>query len=34
VSFMQGFAGSVGNTPLIKLRGVSEETGCDILGKA
>ncbi|HXA93814.1 MAG TPA: pyridoxal-phosphate dependent enzyme, partial [Steroidobacteraceae bacterium] len=30
----QGFVGSVGNTPLIRLRGVSEETGCDILGKA
>ena len=30
----QGFAGSVGNTPLIRLRGVSEETGCEILGKA
>jgi cysteine synthase len=29
-----GFAGSVGNTPLIRLRAVSEETGCDILGKA
>jgi cysteine synthase A len=24
----------VGNTPLIRLRGVSEETGCEILGKA
>ena len=29
-----GFAGTVGNTPLIRLRGVSEETGCEILGKA
>src|SRR5947208_17070734 len=29
-----GFVGSVGNTPLIKLRGASEETGCTILGKA
>jgi cysteine synthase A len=29
-----GFAGSVGNTPLIRLRGLSEETGCEILGKA
>ncbi|RYY16788.1 MAG: cysteine synthase A [Alphaproteobacteria bacterium] len=27
-------AGSIGNTPLIKLRRVSEETGCTILGKA
>src|ERR1700733_16276440 len=29
-----GFAGTVGNTPLIRLKGVSEETGCEILGKA
>ncbi|HEY1899626.1 MAG TPA: cysteine synthase A [Steroidobacteraceae bacterium] len=29
-----GFAGTVGNTPLIRLRGVSDETGCDILAKA
>ncbi len=29
-----GFAGTVGHTPLIRLRGVSEETGCEILGKA
>src|SRR5580704_5688760 len=29
-----GFAGSVGNTPLLRLRGVSEESGCEILGKA
>ncbi|MCH7551744.1 MAG: cysteine synthase A, partial [Proteobacteria bacterium] len=29
-----GFAETVGNTPLIRLRKVSEETGCDILGKA
>src|SRR3954453_21114865 len=30
----EGFIGSVGNTPLIKLRRASEETGCTILGKA
>lgn len=30
----EGFVGSVGNTPLIRLRRVSEETGCDVLGKA
>src|SRR5437763_17034331 len=30
----EGFIGSVGNTPLIKLRRASEETGCEILGKA
>src|SRR5580693_5288952 len=29
-----GFLGAVGNTPLIKLRRASEETGCTILGKA
>jgi cysteine synthase A len=29
-----GFVDSVGNTPLIKLRRASEETGCTILGKA
>ena len=28
------FAEAVGNTPLIRLRRASEETGCDILGKA
>ena len=27
-------ADAVGNTPLIKLRRISEETGCDIYGKA
>ncbi|MDF1736010.1 MAG: cysteine synthase A [Minwuia sp.] len=30
----QGFVGSVGNTPLIRLNKASEETGCEILGKA
>ena len=29
-----GFFGAVGNTPLIRLSGVSEQTGCEILGKA
>lgn len=29
-----GFVGSVGNTPLIRLRGPSALTGCEILGKA
>ena len=27
-------AKAIGNTPLIRLRGASEETGCEILGKA
>jgi cysteine synthase len=30
----EGFVGTVGNTPLIKLRRASEITGCTILGKA
>jgi cysteine synthase len=30
----QGFVGSIGNTPLIRLNSFSEETGCEILGKA
>ena len=29
-----GFLGSIGNTPLIRLGRASEETGCEILGKA
>jgi len=29
-----GFVGTVGNTPLIRLNKFSEETGCEILGKA
>jgi cysteine synthase A len=29
-----GFVGTVGNTPLLKLKRASEETGCTILGKA
>jgi len=34
VSAAQGFIGAIGSTPLIRLKGVSEETGCEILGKA
>ncbi|MEB3342117.1 cysteine synthase A [Okeania sp.] len=30
----QGFVGTIGNTPLIRLNSFSEETGCEILGKA
>lgn len=30
----QGFIETVGNTPLIRLNSFSEETGCEILGKA
>ncbi|MEE8505323.1 MAG: cysteine synthase A [Kiloniellales bacterium] len=29
-----GFVGTIGNTPLIRLKRLSEETGCEILGKA
>ena len=32
MSITDGFSGSVGNTPLIRLRGVSDETGCESLG--
>jgi cysteine synthase A len=34
VEVRDGFIGSVGNTPLIRLRKASEQTGCEILGKA
>ncbi len=30
----EGFVGTIGNTPLIRLRRLSERTGCEILGKA
>ena len=30
----QGFVATIGNTPLIKLNSFSEETKCEILGKA
>lgn len=30
----EGFIDTIGNTPLIRLKGPSEETGCTILGKA
>ncbi|KAI4157118.1 MAG: hypothetical protein L6R39_000781 [Caloplaca ligustica] len=31
---VNGLVGAIGNTPLIKLKRLSEETGCEILGKA
>jgi cysteine synthase A len=31
---LNSFVGAIGNTPLIRLAGLSEETGCAILGKA
>lgn len=30
----KGFTGAIGNTPLIRLNHLSEETGCEVLGKA
>lgn len=30
----RGFVGAIGNTPLIRLNSFSDETGCEILGKA
>jgi cysteine synthase len=34
MSVRNGFVETIGNTPLIRLRRASEETGCTILGKA
>ena len=34
MTIRQGFLDSIGNTPLIRLERASEETGCEILGKA
>src|SRR4030088_1288065 len=34
MSIADGFSGAVGNTPLIRLRSLSDETGCEILAKA
>src|SRR6185369_9253688 len=34
MTIRKDFADAVGNTPLIRLRGPSELTGCEILGKA
>jgi len=34
VNIYEDFVDAVGNTSLIRLKGVSEETGCDIIGKA
>ena len=31
---LNGLTGSIGNTPLIRIDSLSEETGCEILGKA
>ncbi len=34
MDYRDGVVDAIGNTPLIRLRKVSEETGCNILGKA
>src|SRR5579863_5101638 len=34
MSIKRDFVETIGNTPLIKLRRLSDETGCEILGKA
>ncbi|BGO92321.1 hypothetical protein NBRC10512_001914 [Rhodotorula toruloides] len=31
---VDGFVGAVGNTPLIRINSLSDETGCEVLGKA
>jgi len=34
MSIANSFVDAIGNTPLIKLKKISEETGCEIYGKA
>lgn len=34
MTICDGLCGAIGNTPLIRLRRVSEATGCEILAKA
>ena len=34
MNIRDGFVDTIGNTPLIRLKNASEETGCEILGKA
>src|SRR5215475_1368634 len=34
MSAAEGFVGAIGHTPLIRLKSLSEETDCEILGKA
>jgi len=33
MALCDGFIGSIGNTPLIRLKILSDETGCEILVK-
>lgn len=32
--YVNGFVGAIGNTPLIRMKRLSDETGCEVLGKA
>ncbi len=34
MNILDGLEDAIGNTPLIRIKSLSEETGCDILGKA
>ena len=34
MNYRDDFVDAIGNTPMIKLKKASEETGCTILGKA
>jgi len=33
-AIVEGIEGCIGNTPLFRIKSLSEETGCEILGKA
>lgn len=33
-AIVDGVEGCIGNTPLLRIKSLSEETGCEILGKA
>jgi cysteine synthase A len=33
-SIVEGIEGCIGNTPLFRIKSLSDETGCEILGKA
>lgn len=33
-AIVEGIEGCIGNTPLFRIKSLSDETGCEILGKA
>lgn len=33
-TIVEGIEGCIGNTPLFRIKSLSDETGCEILGKA